>query len=72
MGTKLSIAQCPTTPTNMESMAYVPYASAIRSLMYVMVCTKPNITQAMGVLNQFMDNCGGQHWVAMKRVFKYL
>jgi hypothetical protein len=32
-------------------MDRVPYASVVGSLMYVMVYTKPNISQAMGILN---------------------
>lgn len=51
MGTKLLIEQFPTTPVQMEDMAYVPYASALGSLMYAMVCTRPDIAQAMGVLS---------------------
>lgn len=45
--TKLSVEQCSTTPTNMEDMDSIPYASEIGSLMYVMVFTRPYITQAM-------------------------
>jgi hypothetical protein len=32
-------------------MAFVPYASAIGSLMYTMVCTRPDIAQVVGVLS---------------------
>ena len=40
--------------------------------MYVMVCTRPNIAQAVGVLSRFMANPGRVHWDAVKRVFRYL
>jgi hypothetical protein len=33
-------------------MSHVPYASAVGSLMYAMVCTKPNIAYAVGVLRR--------------------
>jgi hypothetical protein len=56
----------------MEDMAYVPYASVVGSLIYAMVCTWPNIAQAVGVLSRFMSNLGHEHWAAMKRVCRYL
>ncbi|XP_056164317.1 secreted RxLR effector protein 161-like [Syzygium oleosum] len=53
-------------------MARIPYASAVGSLMYAMVCTRPDIAQAVGVLSRYMSNPGREHWNAIKRVFKYL
>jgi hypothetical protein len=41
-----------TTFSNMEDMAYVPYASVeIVVLMYVLACIRLNIAQAMTILN---------------------
>ena len=40
--------------------------------MYAMVCTRPDITHAVGVLSNFMSNPGKEHWTAVKRVFRYL
>ena len=37
-------------------MAIVPYASAIRSLMYAMVYMIPNIAPVVGVVNIHMSN----------------
>ena len=53
-------------------MSRVPYASAVGSLMYAMVCTRPDIAHAVGVLSRFMSNPGKEHWTAMKQVFRYL
>ena len=53
-------------------MSRVPYASAVGSLMYAMVCTRPDIAHAVGVLSRFMSKPGKEHWTAVKRVFKYL
>ncbi|RVW59168.1 Retrovirus-related Pol polyprotein from transposon TNT 1-94 [Vitis vinifera] len=36
-------------------MSKVPYASAIGSLMYVMVCTRPDIAHAVGVVSKFIS-----------------
>jgi len=42
-GLTLSIDQCPKIDKEKERMSNVPYASAIQSLMYAMLCTRPNI-----------------------------
>jgi ATP-binding cassette subfamily B (MDR/TAP) protein 1 len=33
-------------------MSQVPYASIVESLMFAMICTRPNITQAVGVVSR--------------------
>ena len=71
VGTKLSVEQCPKTQEEEEDMSHVPYASAVGSLMYAMVCTRLDIAHAVGVLSRFMSNPGKEHWTAMKRVFRY-
>ncbi|RVW24698.1 Retrovirus-related Pol polyprotein from transposon TNT 1-94 [Vitis vinifera] len=40
---KLSSALSPQNEEEKEYMSHVPYASAVGSIMYVMVCTRPNI-----------------------------
>ena len=53
-------------------MSRVPYASAVGSLMYAMLCTRLDIAHVVGVLSRFMSNPGKEHWTAVKRVFRYL
>ena len=53
-------------------MSRVPYASAVGSLMYAMVCTRPDIAHAVGVLSRFMSNPGKEDWTTVKLVFRYL
>ncbi|KAL6514983.1 hypothetical protein OROGR_020562 [Orobanche gracilis] len=53
-------------------MDNVPYASAVGSLMYAMVCTRPDIAHAVGVVSRFLSNSGKKHWEAVKRIFRYL
>lgn len=69
---KLSSTQCPTSETEKEEMQQVPYASAVGSLMYAMVCTRPDIAHAVGVVSRFLSNHGKEHWVAVKWIFRYL
>jgi hypothetical protein len=53
-------------------MAYVPYASVVGSLMYVMVCTQPDISHAVGVLRSYIPTPRKEHWTTTKIVFSYL
>ena len=72
VGVELSVEQCLKTQEEEEDMSQVPYASAIGSLMYAMVCTRPNIAHAAGVSSRYMSKAGNEHWTAIKRVFRYL
>ena len=58
VGVKLSTEQCPKIEEEEEDMSRVPYESAVGSLMYAMVCTRPDIAHAVGVLSRFMSNPG--------------
>ena len=40
--------------------------------MYAMVCTRPDIAHAVGVVSRFMVNPGKDHWEAVKWIFRYL
>eukprot|EP00253_Pinus_taeda_P035241 PITA_35241 len=71
-GVRLSAEQCPKTQEEEEDMSCVPYASAVGSLMYAMVCTRPYIAYAVGVLSRFISKPGKEHWTTVKRVFRYL
>jgi hypothetical protein len=59
--TKLLVEKCPTKLQYIEDMAYVPYASAVGSLMYSMVCNRSDIAQVVGDLSRFMANLGREH-----------
>ena len=68
----LSLDMCPKTPEEKEKMSRVPYASAIGSLMYAMMCTRPDICYDVGLVSRFQSNPGQKHWMAVKRIFRYL
>ena len=72
VGVNLSAEKCPKAQEEEEDMFRVPYASVVGSLMYAMVCNRPDIAHAVGVLSRFMSNPGKEHWTAVKRVFRYL
>ena len=53
-------------------MSKVPYASAVGSLMYAMVCTRPDIAHAVGFVSKFLSNPGKEHWEGVKWKLRYL
>ena len=55
-----------------EYMSHVPYASFLGSLMYAMVCIRPDLAQAIIVVNRYMGNLGKEHWQVVKHIFRYL
>eukprot|EP00253_Pinus_taeda_P007176 PITA_07176 len=72
VGVRLSSEQCPKRQQEEEDMSYFPYASVVGSLMYAMVCIRPNIAHVVGVLSKFMSKLEKEHWTIVKRVFRYL
>ena len=71
-GVKLSKTQCPTTAEDRENMKDVPYASAIGSIMYAMLCTRPDVCLAISLAGRYQSNPGVDHWTAVKTILKYL
>ena len=71
-GIHLSKEQSPKTPEQKERMSRIPYASAVGSLMYAMLCTRPDICYAVGVVSRYQSDPGEEHWIAVKHILKYL
>ncbi|KAK9215025.1 hypothetical protein WN944_007028 [Citrus x changshan-huyou] len=69
---KLSSSSCPRSQEERDYMARVPYASAVGSLMYAMVCTRPDISQAVSMVSRYMHNPGKNQWLAVKWILRYL
>ena len=53
-------------------MRGISYASVVGSLMYAMLCTRPDICFAVGMVSIFQSDPGEEHWIAVKHIFKYL
>ncbi|KAK5784322.1 hypothetical protein PVK06_038845 [Gossypium arboreum] len=58
--------------SNGESIDQVEYARIIGSLMYLMSCTRPDITFTVSSLSIFTSNLGENHWKAIVRVLRCL
>ncbi|XP_047325431.1 secreted RxLR effector protein 161-like [Impatiens glandulifera] len=53
-------------------MQKIPYESALGSLMYAQVCTRPDLAYIVGMLGRYLSNPGMDHWIVVKRVMRYL
>ena len=49
-----------------------PKTLAVGSLMYAMLCTRPNICYSIGMVNRYQSNPRLKHWQAIKHILKYL
>ena len=71
-GIYLSKDMCPKTDVEVHNMQNVPYASAVGSIMYVMMCTRPDVSYVLSVTSKFQANPGESYWKAVKNILKYL
>jgi hypothetical protein len=53
-------------------MQSIPYKATVGSFMYAMVGTWPNLAFSMSMVSQFMSRADPSHWMAMKRIMRYL
>ncbi|KAK9053671.1 hypothetical protein SSX86_024745 [Deinandra increscens subsp. villosa] len=71
-GTILDKSQAPKTEREISQMASIPFASAIGSIMYAMLCTRPDVSYALSVTSRYQQTPGLAHWTAVKNILKYL
>ena len=57
----LSIDQCPKTEEEKKYMEKVPYASVVGSLMYAMLCTRPDICFTVSMVSRYQSNLRTMH-----------
>jgi ATP-binding cassette subfamily B (MDR/TAP) protein 1 len=69
---KFSKKQSPKKDEEKWYMSRVPYASAVENLIYAMVCTRPDIAHAVGVVSQFESKPGKEHWEGVQWIPRYL
>ena len=71
-GVKLSKTQNTTTTENRKRMNVIPYASAIGSIKYAMLCTKPIVYLAMSLARGYNIDPGLDHLTAVKIILRRL
>jgi hypothetical protein len=69
---KLSSSQSPRTDSDFEYMSKVPYSSVIGSLLYTMVCSRPDLSYALSLVSRYMKNLDKENWSVVKWIFMYL
>ena len=53
-------------------MKAVPYASAVGSLQYAQVCTRPDLAFVTGILGRYQSNPVIEHWRMVKKALRYV
>jgi hypothetical protein len=69
---KLSAEQCARSDEDIEYMSKVSYYSDVGSLIYTMVCSRPDLSYAMSIISRYMSNPGKEHWRAVQWIFSFL
>jgi hypothetical protein len=63
--------QCAKNQYEIDKMKAVPYTSAVGSLQYAQVCTRPDLAFITGVLSRYQANPGIEHWKLVKKTLCY-
>ncbi|KAI5435756.1 hypothetical protein KIW84_022256 [Lathyrus oleraceus] len=61
-GLCLSKTQSPSTKEERDRMNKIPYASAMGSIMYAMLCTRPDVSYALSATSRYRSVPGDAHW----------
>lgn len=48
--------QSPITQSDIDDTKSIPYANLVGSLMYDVVCSRPNLAHVMSVVSRYMSN----------------
>ncbi|GJV26979.1 putative RNA-directed DNA polymerase [Tanacetum coccineum] len=56
----------------LDKMSRVPYASAIGLIIYVITCTRPDVSFALSMVSPHQQNPGEIHWTVVKNILRYL
>jgi hypothetical protein len=71
-GVKLLLSMSPSSDDEKDQMKDVPYRAAIGALTYAATGTRPDIAHAVNECSKFSSNPGPKHWIAVKRIMRYL
>jgi len=53
-------------------MTHVSYTSVVDSLMCVIVCIRPDLSQDVSIVSGYMHDPIRGHWEAVKRILRYI
>ncbi|KAG8478386.1 hypothetical protein CXB51_028195 [Gossypium anomalum] len=69
---RLSSALSPQSNDEIEYMSHVPYSSEVGSLMYVIDCSRPDLSYAISAVSRYMVNPNKEHWKVVQWILRYL
>lgn len=58
---RLSKQQEPIEDVDVSYIKNISYSSVVRSIVYAMVCFRPDLPHGIGVVSRFMGNPGKEH-----------
>ena len=67
-GVKLSKTQTPTMAEDRKRMKVIPYALAIGSIKYVMLCTRSIVYPTLMLAREYNSDLGVDHWTTVRIV----
>ena len=65
-GVKLTRTQSPTTAEDRKRMKVIPYALAIDSIKYAMLCTRSIVYPTLILAREYNSDLGVDHWTLVK------
>ena len=68
----MSKTQSPTTAEDRKRMKVIPYASAIVSIKYAMLCTRSIVYPTLSLVREYNSDLGVDHWTAVKIIIRGL
>ena len=71
-GVKLSKTQNPTMTEDRKRMKVIPYALAIGSIKYAMLCTRSIVYPTLFLAREYNSDLGVDHWTAVKIILRGL
>ena len=71
-GVKLSKTQSPTMAENTMRIKVIPYALAIGSIKYAMLCTRSIVYLTISLAREYNSDLGVDHWTAVKIILRRL
>lgn len=69
---KLSKEHKASSEEEKKEMEVIPYSSIVGSMMYMMICTRPDIAHAISTTSKYMADFGRQQLNALKWSMRYL
>lgn len=72
LGSLLYTSQQPINDKEGSAMVDIPYRSAIGSLMYLAICTQPDLAASVSELSKFRQNPKVAHWEGVRRMLRYV